>query len=103
MLTLLGLVLGPAFPIPAEAQTAPGADGPLDRTRLPIPEPRLAPITTLDARDAKAPPRFEVKAPQDAPNVVIVLIDDIGFGHRGAFGGPIKMPTLEKLAGRGLK
>ena len=38
------------------------------------------PIKELDARNAKAPPRFEVKAPEGAPNVVIVLIDDIGFG-----------------------
>ena len=53
----------------------------LDRTVLPIHEPQPETITTLDARDAKAPPRFEVKAPEGAPNVVIVLIDDIGFGH----------------------
>ena len=70
---------------------------------LPIAEPKLEPITTLDARDAKAPPRFEVKAPKGAPNVVIVLIDDIGFGHSSAFGGPINMPTLDKLASDGLK
>jgi arylsulfatase A-like enzyme len=75
----------------------------LDRTVLPIVGPKLAPLTTLDARDAKAPPRFEVKAPQGAPNVVIVLIDDIGFGSSSAFGGPINMPTVEKLAGDGLK
>ena len=75
----------------------------LDRTVLPIVGPAPKPITTLDARDAKAPPRFEVKAPTGAPNVVIVLIDDIGFGHSSAFGGPIKMPTLEKLASSGLK
>lgn len=75
----------------------------LDRSVLPIPEPKPAAITTLDARDAKAPPRFEVKAPKGAPNVVIVLIDDIGFGHSSAFGGPINMPTLAKLAGNGLK
>ena len=75
----------------------------LDRTVLPIAEPQRPPITTLDARDAKAPPRFEVKPPQGAPNIVIVLIDDIGFGHSSAFGGPIQMPVLEKLAGAGLK
>ena len=59
-------------------------------------------ITELDARKAKAPPRFEVKAPNGAPNVVIVLIDDIGFGHSSAFGGPINMPTLT-LAKEGLR
>jgi arylsulfatase len=57
----------------------------------------------MDARKAKAPARFEVKAPKGAPNVVIVLIDDIGFGHSSAFGGPIRMPTLEKMAASGLK
>ena len=44
-----------------------------------------------------------MKAPEGAPNVVIVLIDDIGFGHSSTFGGPIHMPTLEKLAGGGLR
>jgi arylsulfatase len=75
----------------------------LDRTVLPIHEPEVAPIEIEDAREAKAPPRFAVTAPEGAPNVVIVLIDDIGFGHSSAFGGPVRMPTLEKMAGRGLK
>jgi len=79
------------------------ASHPLDRTVLPIPEPKLTPITTLDARDAKAPPRFKVTAPDKAPNVLIVLIDDMGFGQSSAFGGPIHMPTLDKLAQGGLK
>ena len=75
----------------------------LDRTVLPIKEPTYPESTVLDARDAKAPPRFEVKAPAKAPNVVIVLIDDIGFGASSAFGGPINMPTLDKLAASGLR
>ena len=75
----------------------------IDRTVLPIKEPTYPELTVLDARDAKAPPRFEVKAPARAPNVVIVLIDDIGFGASSAFGGPIKMPTLDKLAASGLR
>jgi arylsulfatase A-like enzyme len=91
------LLLGFAFAATASAQS------PLDRSVLPIPEPEPDSISTLDARDAKAPPRFEVKPPDGAPNVVIVLIDDIGFGHSSAFGGPIKMPTLEKLANNGLR
>ena len=76
--------------------------GALDRTVLPIAEPKPAPITALDARNAKAPPRFEVKVPAGAPNVLIVLIDDMGFGQSSAFGGPVQMPTLEKLATGGL-
>ena len=77
--------------------------GGLDRTVLPIHEPAVATIKELDARNATAPPRFEVKAPSGAPNVVIVLIDDIGFGAASSFGGPINMPTLEKMAGNGLR
>jgi arylsulfatase len=60
-------------------------------------------MTEQDARKAPAPPRFEVKAPATAPNVVIVLIDDIGFGHSSTFGGPIHMPTLQGLADNGLR
>jgi arylsulfatase len=76
---------------------------PADRTVLPVPEPRHPPIKALDVRNAKAPSRFEVKAPRGAPNVVIVLIDDMGFAHPSTFGGAIAMPTLERLAGDGLR
>ena len=61
------------------------ATGDLDRTVLPIQEPEPKQITTLDAREAIAPPHLEVKAPKGAPNVVIVLLDDIGFGSSSAF------------------
>jgi arylsulfatase A-like enzyme len=79
------------------------AEGNLDRTVLPIPEPKYTPITELDARKATPPPRFEVKAPAGAPNVLIILLDDMGFGQASAFGGPIHMPTLERLANGGLR
>ncbi len=75
----------------------------LDRTTLPIAEPKRPTYTELDARNVKPPPRFEVKAPKAAPNVVIVLIDDVGFGGPSAFGGPIRTPTLDGLAQGGLR
>lgn len=84
----------------AQSTASPGEP---DRTVLPIKEPIYPAITELDARKATAPERFNLKPPAKAPNVVIVLIDDIGFGHSSAFGGPINMPTLEKLAANGLK
>src|SRR6187402_805809 len=87
----------------ADAPQRPSAVAGLDRTVLPIQGPIPPTVTALDAREATAPPRFEVKAPAGAPNVVIVLIDDIGFGHSSAFGGPIKMPTLERMAAEGLR
>ncbi|ULQ58098.1 sulfatase-like hydrolase/transferase [Flavihumibacter rivuli] len=75
----------------------------MDRTSLPIREPARPFYTELDVRNATPPTRFEVKAPQGAPNVVIVLIDDMGFGVSEAFGGPIPMPTLNRLANNGLR
>jgi len=75
----------------------------LDRSVLPIPDPSYPPITQLDARNAVPPPRFEVKAPSGAPNVLIVLLDDMGFGQPSTFGGPINMPTLDRLAKGGLR
>ena len=85
-----------------ETSTSTSSDG-LDRTNLPIKEPARQTYKELDARNAKAPARWEVKAPQGAPNVVVVLIDDIGFGASSTFGGPINMPNLEKIAATGLK
>lgn len=75
----------------------------LDRTILPIPEPEAPRVTELDVRKVQPPPRFEVKAPKDAPNVLVVLIDDMGFGQPSTFGGPVQMPTSERLAKAGLR
>ena len=75
----------------------------LDRTVLPIPEPDYPHSRVFDARKATAPPRFEIKAPPNAPNVLLVMIDDMGFGMSSAFGGPIHMPTVERLANEGLR
>ena len=97
-------LLACAHPSIAASKKASGpGEGRLDRTVLPIPEPEYGPITELDARKAKAPPRFEVKAPTGAPNVVIVLLDDMGFAVPSTFGGPVPMPTLDKLAQGGLR
>ena len=75
----------------------------LDRTTLPIKEPIRPLYKELDVRNATAPARFEVKAPKGAPNVVLILIDDMGFGVSEAFGGPIATPTMDNLAANGLK
>jgi len=95
----LGFVLVAFFSgqAPAAEGTAP------DRSVLPIPEPNYPHSQVLDARDATPPPRFQVKAPEGAPNVLIVLLDDMGFGMSSAFGGPIQMPTVEQLANQGLR
>ncbi len=80
-------------------------DARLDRTVLPIPDP---PQPRVDVVDAKSPeavfPRIEpLRPPGQAPNVVIVLLDDVGFGASSAFGGPCRTPTAERLAANGLR
>jgi arylsulfatase len=97
----------PGEPSPDEApakETPPPikAEGELDRTVLPIPEPVPPLYTELDVRDATPPPRFEVKAPDGAPNVVLVLIDDLGFAGTSAFGGAISTPNFDQIANEGV-
>ena len=89
-LILIGLGLFAYFGVPLQGTAQ---DVLLDRTVLPIPQPIYPPVTELDARNVKPPPFFQVKAPDGAPNVLIVLIDDMGFGQSSAFGGPVHMPT----------
>lgn len=75
----------------------------LDRKILPIQLFDPPRYTELDARDVKAPARTEIVAPEGAPNVLIILIDDMGFGVSDTFGGPVNMPTLQQLAQNGLR
>jgi arylsulfatase len=77
-------------------------NGEPDRTVLPIKEPAPPLYTELDVRNATPPPPFEVKAPKDAPNVVIVLIDDLGFAGTSKFGGPVETPTFDRMANEGV-
>jgi arylsulfatase len=99
----LPLVLASCAKKTEQASAPAGAAFTIDRTVLPIAEPPVTPITEIDARKATPPARFEVKAPEDAPNVVIVLIDDIGFGATSTFGGPVQTPTFDRLASHGLR
>jgi len=75
----------------------------MDRTVLPIHPPTTEAVTEMDARNVEKPDIFEVKAPEGAPNIVIVMIDDIGFGATSTFGGAIETPTFSRLADNGLK
>ncbi len=98
----LALITAGTLPITA-AYAEKATSYTIDRTTLPIAEPTYPHSTILDARNATPPPPFRVKAPANAPNVLIVLVDDMGFGQSSAFGGPIHMPNLEKLANNGLR
>ncbi|ORB67987.1 arylsulfatase [Mycolicibacterium tusciae] len=78
---------------------------PVRRDILPIPDVTHVGLTTYDAKDPDTsyPPIKDVRPPATAPNVVVILIDDVGFGASSAFGGPCQTPNFEKLAAGGLK
>ena len=70
---------------------------------LPRPEKPLPAQVERTWQDSK-PAKIEgTKAPANAPNIVIVLLDDVGFGAAGTFGGPAPTPTLDRLAQQGLR
>jgi arylsulfatase A-like enzyme len=75
------------------------------REILPIPDKAYAGFVAYDAKDpdSKFPPIEPLRPPDSAPNVLIVLIDDVGFGASSAFGGPCQSPTAERLAKQGLR
>ena len=87
----LGLVAG------AEAADA------IDRTVLPVPEAAFKGEIGMTVKDSKPDFPTSVKAPEGAPNVLIVLLDDVGFGHAGAFGGAVSTPTMDRLSAEGLR
>jgi len=77
----------------------------IQRSNLPMPDTQYVGLTTYDAKDpdTKFPPIRDLRPPQGAPNVLIILLDDAGFGSSSAFGGPCQTPAAEKLAADGLK
>ena len=77
----------------------------IKREVLPIPDKPYMGLTTFTAKDPDTSfPKYEpLRPPEGAPNVLVILLDDVGFGASSAFGGPVNTPTAERLAGKGLK
>src|SRR6478752_446894 len=89
---------------PQEAAHMPSrSDRSSQREILPVPDITAPGLVTYDAKDPDTafPPIEELRPPAGAPNVLVVLIDDAGFGSSSAFGGPCKTPTFERLAAGG--
>ena len=65
--------------------------------------PERTGFVAYDAKDpdSKFPPIEQLRPPKGAPNVLVILIDDAGFGSSSAFGGPCQTPNAEKLASEG--
>jgi len=78
-----------------------------DIQREVLPNPDIPPVglTTYDAKDPDTtyPPILPLRPPPGAPNVLVILIDDVGFGASSAFGGPCRTPNFERLADNGLR
>jgi arylsulfatase A-like enzyme len=77
----------------------------IQRSTLPIPDRPHVGLVTYDAKDpnTKYPPIEPLRPPEGAPNVLVVLLDDVGFGASSAFGGPCETPNFERLANGGLR
>jgi arylsulfatase len=77
----------------------------LNRSQLPMPNRGHAGPVAFDAKepDAGSPKIEPLRPPPGAPNVLVILLDDAGFGSSSAFGGPCRTPNAERLAARGLK
>jgi len=81
-------------------KTQPQPNDFLQRSVLPIPDRRPVSLTAYDVKDpdTRFPPLTQLRPPTGAPNVLVVLLDDVGFGASSAFGGPCQTPNAEKLA-----
>ncbi|MEM9503408.1 MAG: sulfatase-like hydrolase/transferase, partial [Cyanobacteria bacterium P01_E01_bin.43] len=77
----------------------------LAQERLPKAEPEFNGTIGITYKDSQADTALlkSVEAPAGAPNILLVLIDDAGFGSASTFGGPISTPTFDKLADNGLR
>lgn len=75
----------------------------VERSVLPIPEAAFKGRIATTARESTADFPKQIQAPDKAPNVLIVILDDVGFGHAGTFGGAVSTPTMDSLAREGLR
>lgn len=75
----------------------------IDRSRLPLPDAAFKGKINKTFEGSEQDYPQPVAPPQGAPNVLLILIDDLGFGHPATFGGPIPTPALDRLAASGIK
>jgi len=89
----------------AQAQRGTAASSPQDRSVLPPPAPTFGGKIGFTYKDSTPDwtGALPLGAPKGAPNVVVVVLDDVGYGHLGSYGGPIETPNLDKLAASGLR
>lgn len=100
-----GCALGSLATNAQETTAPPSQSQKLDRSVLPPPTPefkgKIGPNYKESTPDFS--PALPVNAPKGAPNVLVIVLDDVGFGHLGCYGGPIETPNIDRLAARGLR
>src|SRR5947199_641979 len=92
-----------AFAFATQITGSVAADAEWDRSVLPRPAQPFQGVAKQTLEGSVAGFTQPVKAPPDAPNILLVLVDDAGFGNPSTFGGPVATPTLDKLAAEGLR
>jgi arylsulfatase A-like enzyme len=90
---------------PALAQARPARSETPDRSILPPPPPKFGGKIGKNYKDSVPDfkPALPVEAPNGAPNIIVIVLDDVGYGHLGAYGGPIETPNIDKLAASGVQ
>ncbi len=96
-----------AVPVSAQQVTgtlgSPNATTTINGEQLPAPAPAFGGQIELNAAQSKPwwPPR--VVPPKDAPNILLIMTDDTGFGTASTFGGVVPTPSLDRIANNGLR
>lgn len=112
-LSVLGILTGclvgyvaavnsPGLDAPVSTAVQPGQNNPGDGSQLPRPDPKFKGKVGMTYKDSTPDYPQPIKAPKGAPNVLIILLDDVGFGMCSTFGGPVPTPNLDKLAKNGI-
>ena len=102
-----GVAMFVALPAPAQQITgtpgSPSATTTIDGKQLPPPDPKFGGVIKDSAKDSKPcwPPR--VVPPKGAPNVLLIMTDDQGYGVSSTFGGVIPTPAMDRIAKAGLR
>src|SRR5262245_28968297 len=92
-----------AFVVTVQSISLAASDTDWDRTVLPRPPQPFEGVTKRTLEGSVPSFTQPVKPPPGAPNILLVLIDDAGFGNPSTFGGPVATPTFDKIAGEGMR
>src|SRR5208283_704163 len=107
-LLLLAFSVG-SWVVPATAQQVTGVPGSpsatttIDGKQLPPPPAKFGGVIKEDAKDSKPYWPLTVVPPKGAPNVLLIMTDDQGYGVSGTFGGVIPTPAMDRIAKAGLR